>query len=270
MENITGLTKIEVEQRKLAGECSQSPPQITKSTKMIIKENIFTLFNFLNFVIAILLFWAGAYSNMLFIGIIILNIVIGIVQELKAKKLVDQLSILNRPSVHVIRDGEEQAIHMEDVVKDDIMILKSGDQICNDARIIEGTLEMNESLLTGESDVIIKRKENLLLSGSFVISGKALAKVVHAGNDNYATKLINEVKAEKKIHSELLDSMKKVTHFTSFLIAPLGILLFIEAIVLRNLSYQSAIVTSAAALLGMLPKGLVLLISVSLATGVFV
>lgn len=268
MENIKGLTKIEVEQRKLAGEGSQSPPQITQSTKMIIKENIFTLFNFLNFLIAILLFCAKAYSNMLFIGIILLNIVIGIAQELKAKKLVDQLSILNRPSVHVIRDGKEQTINMEDVVKDDIMILKSGDQICNDARILEGTLEMNESLLTGESDAIIKKKENLLLSGSFVISGKALAKVVHAGNDNYATKLINEVKAEKKIHSELLDSMKKVTHFTSFLIVPLGILLFIEAMILRNLSYQSAIVTSAAALLGMLPKGLVLLISVSLATGV--
>lgn len=250
MENITGLTKI------------------TKSTKTIIKENIFTLFNFLNFVIAILLFLAGAYSNMLFIGIILLNIIIGIAQELKAKKLVDQLSILNRPSIHVIRDGKEQTIPVEDVVKDDIMILKSGDQICNDARIIEGTLEMNESLLTGESDAIIKKKENILLSGSFVISGKALAKVVHAGSDNYATKLINEVKAEKKIHSELLDSMKKVTHFTSFLIAPLGILLFIEAMILRNLSYQSAIVTSAAALLGMLPKGLVLLISVSLATGV--
>ena len=180
MEKFTGLTKIEVEQRKAAGQGSQAPPQITKSTASIIKGNICTLFNFLNFVIAILLFIAGAYSNMLFIAIIILNIVIGIFQELKAKKLVDELSILNRPSVHVIREGKE----------------------------------------------------------------------------------------EKQIHSELLDSMKKVTHFTSFLIIPLGVLLFLEAAVLRNLTFSNSIVSSAAALLGMLPKGLVLLISVSLATGV--
>ena len=268
MEKFTGLTKIEVEQRKAAGQGSQAPPQITKSTASIIKGNICTLFNLLNFVIAILLFIAGAYSNMLFIAIIILNIVIGIFQELKAKKLVDELSILNRPSVHVIREGKEESIGMEDVVKDDIIILKSGDQICNDSKVIEGTLEMNESLLTGESDVIIKKKGSMLLSGSSVISGKALAKVVHAGNDNYATKLVSEVKEEKQIHSELLDSMKKVTHFTSFLIIPLGVLLFMEATFLRNLTFPNAIVSSAAALLGMLPKGLVLLISVSLATGV--
>lgn len=268
MEKFTGLTKIEVEQRKAAGQGSQAPPQITKSTASIIKGNICTLFNLLNFVIAILLFIAGAYSNMLFIGIIILNIVIGIFQELKAKKLVDELSILNRPFVHVIREGKEESIGMEDVVKDDIIVLKSGDQICNDSKVIEGTLEMNESLLTGESDAIVKKKGSMLLSGSSVISGKALAKVVHAGNDNYATKLVNEVKEEKQIHSELLDSMKKVTHFTSFLIIPLGVLLFLEAAVLRNLTFSNSIVSSAAALLGMLPKGLVLLISVSLATGV--
>ena len=268
MEKFIGLTKIEVEQRKAAGQGSQAPPQITKSTVSIIKGNICTLFNLLNFIIAILLFAAGAYSNMLFIGIIILNIVIGIFQELKAKKLVDELSILNRPSVHVIREGKEESIGMEDIVKDDIIVLKSGDQICNDSKVIEGTLEMNESLLTGESDAIVKKKGSMLLSGSSVISGKALAKVVHAGNDNYATKLVNEVKEEKQIHSELLDSMKKVTQFTSFLIIPLGVLLFLEAAVLRNLTFSNSIVSSAAALLGMLPKGLVLLISVSLATGV--
>ena len=268
MEKFNGLTKIEVEQRKAAGQGSQALPQITKSTVSIIKGNICTLFNLLNFIIAILLFAAGAYSNMLFIGIIILNIVIGIFQELKAKKLVDELSILNRPSVHVIREGKEESIGMEDVVKDDIIALKSGDQICNDSKVIEGTLEMNESLLTGESDAIVKKKGSMLLSGSSVISGKALAKVVHAGNDNYATKLVNEVKEEKQIHSELLDSMKKVTHFTSFMIIPLGVLLFLEAAVLRNLTFSNSIVSSVAALLGMLPKGLVLLISVSLATGV--
>lgn len=148
------------------------------------------------------------------------------------------------------------------------MILESGDQICSDAEIVEGSLEVNESLLTGESDAVVKEKGSGLLSGSFVISGKAYARVTHVGNENYAAKLAAEVKKEKRVHSELLGSMRKVTHFTSFLIVPLGILLFLEAYLLRQASVEEAVVSSAAGLLGMLPKGLVLLISVSLAAGV--
>lgn len=148
------------------------------------------------------------------------------------------------------------------------MLLESGDQICSDAEIVEGSLEVNESLLTGESDAVVKEKGSGLLSGSFVISGKAYARVTHVGNENYAAKLAAEVKKEKRVHSELLGSMRKVTHFTSFLIVPLGILLFLEAFLLRQASVEEAVVSSAAGLLGMLPKGLVLLISVSLAAGV--
>lgn len=148
------------------------------------------------------------------------------------------------------------------------MLLESGDQICSDAEIVEGSLEVNESLLTGESDAVVKEKGSGLLSGSFVISGKAYARVTHVGNENYAAKLAAEVKKEKRVHSELLGSMRKVTHFTSFLIVPLGILLFLEAYLLRQASVEEAVVSSAAGLLGMLPKGLVLLISVSLAAGV--
>lgn len=192
----------------------------------------------------------------------------GAPQELKAKKLVDELSILNRPSVRVRRNEKEVSIALEEIVKDDLMILSGGDQIVNDGVIAAGELEVNESLLTGESDAIIKNVNDALFSGSFVISGKALARVTHVGNENYAAKLANEVRREKKVQSELLGSMKKVTRFTSFLIIPLGILLFLEAFFLRQAPADTAVVSSAAALLGMLPKGLVLLISVSLAAGV--
>lgn len=200
-----------------------------------------TLFNFLNFLIAALLFYAGAYSNMLFIAIIILNIIIGIAQELKAKKLVDELSILNRPTVRVRREGKETGIAPEEVVKDDLLVLESGSQICNDAEVVSGQIEVNESLLTGESDAVAKEAGDELYSGSFVMAGRAYARVIHVREENYASRLVNEVRKEKKVDSELL---------------------------VRNTPANEAIVSSAAALLGMLPKGLVLLISVSLAAGV--
>ena len=180
----------------------------------------------------------------------------------------DELSILNRPSVRIRRDGQDRKADLGELVRGDLMLLESGDQICSDAEIVEGSLEVNESLLTGESDAVVKKKGSGLLSGSFVISGKAYARVTHVGNENYAAKLAAEVKKEKRVHSELLGSMRKVTHFTSFLIVPLGILLFLEAYLLRQASVEEAVVSSAAGLLGMLPKGLVLLISVSLAAGV--
>ncbi len=267
-KQISGLTTEEVMERKSRGDGGVSPVSITKTKGQIYKENILTLFNLLNFIIAILLLIAGAYSNMFFIVIILMNIVIGVSQELKAKKMVDELSILNRPHVTVLRDGNEVLLETEEIVIDDIMVLESGRQICNDAVVLSGNMEVNESLLTGESDAVIKEEGDQLLSGSSVISGKCYAKVVHVGSDNYATKLADEVKQDKKIDSELLGTMRRVTRFTSFMIIPLGILLFLEATYLRDNVYNEAIVSSAAALLGMLPKGLVLLISVSLASGV--
>lgn len=241
---------------------------MTKSKTQIILGNTFTLFNLLNFMIALLLLSVKAYSNMMFIGIIIINILIGIGQELKAKKLVDELSILNRPHVVIRKDGKDCSVEMDQVAVGDLMVLKSGDQICNDGVIESGALEVNESLLTGESDGIIKEKGGSLYSGSFVISGKALAKVIHTGNENYASKLAMEVKKEKTVHSELIDSIRKVTRCTSFLILPLGVLLLCQAFILRNTPVNGAVVSVSAALLGMLPKGLVLLISVSLAAGI--
>ncbi len=267
-ENLTGLSRQEVEERHQRGEGQSQAESITKSRGRIVRENVLTLFNGLNFLIAGLLFAVGAYSNMLFIAIIILNILIGIAQEFKAKKLVDELSVLNRPKVFVRREGEDVQVDLEEIVKDDLILLESGRQICNDSVVVSGNFEMNESLLTGESDGVVKEPGDQLYSGSFVITGKGMAKVTHVGNENYATGLVNQVKKEKKVQSELLGSMRKVTRFTSLLIVPLGILLFLEAFFLRNGTAQEAVVSSAAGLLGMLPKGLVLLISVSLAAGV--
>lgn len=265
---VTGLTKEEVAIRKEQGYINTTLHTITKTKKQILSENIFTLFNLLNVSIALALAYVGAWSNLLFIFIILMNVAIGIAQELHAKKLVDELSLLMVPTVHVMRDNALATIHVDDLVMDDIMVLDSGMQICCDAVLVDGEVEVNESLLTGESDPIHKSYGDSVLSGSSVISGKCSAKVIHVGNDNYTAKLTNEVKKVKKIHSELLDSMRKVTKVTSIMILPLGVLLFVEAFFLRDGSLYDSVVGSAAGLLGMLPKGLVLLISVSLAAGV--
>lgn len=268
MQEIQGLTSAEAAARMADGRGGAVPPAITKTRGQIVRENVCTLFNLLNFTIAVMLFCVHAYSNMAFIAIIILNIVLGIAQELKAKKLVDELSILNRPRAVILRDGKQTEMPAEAVVLDDVMVLESGRQICNDSVVISGTVEVNESLLTGESDAIVKHAGDTLLSGSSVISGKCYARVTHVGSKNYAAALTAEVKQEKKTASELLGSMRKVTGFTSWLIVPLGVALLAEALLLRGAPVQDAVVSSAAALLGMLPKGLVLLISVSLAMGV--
>ena len=267
-EYLAGLSEEEAGQRRERGEGEKQTERITKSVPQIIKDNLFTLFNFLNFLIAALLFVVGAYSNMLFIAIIILNIIIGTAQELKAKKLVDELSILNRPVVRLIREGRERQAAQEEVVKGDLVVLESGSQICNDAVVVNGTIEVNESLLTGESDPVPKGEGGELYSGSFVMAGKAYARVTHVGEENYAAKLVSEVRKEKRVESELLGSMRRVTNFTSVCIIPLGVFLFLEAMLWRHTPVDEAVVSSAAALLGMLPKGLVLLISVSLAAGV--
>ena len=267
-EQISGLTAREVMERRENGESGIVQQSITKTKTQIFSKNIFTLFNLLNFTIAVMLFVVGAYSNMVFIAIIVMNIGIGIAQELKAKKLVDELSILNRPHIAVVREGEKFQVELDEIVKDDVMVLESGRQICNDAVVLSGMLEVNESLLTGESNAVVKKAGDELLSGSSVVSGKCYAKVAHVGSENYATKLVEEVKIERQTESELLGSMKKVTKLTSFLILPLGMLLFLEAMLLRNTALDESVIASAAALLGMLPKGLVLLISVSLTMGV--
>lgn len=265
---ILGLTEAEVLERKKRGQINIVEEKTVKSNWEIISGNVFTLFNLYNFLIAIALMSVGAYSNLAFMLIIILNICIGSFQEIHAKNMVAKLSVLTVSKVDVIRDGKEKSIGVDEVVLDDITILNMGNQISSDSVVIDGKIEVNESLLTGESDTIVKMPGDKLYSGSYVVSGKCYAKVEKVGKDNLAAEITLKSKKHKKVNSELLNSMRKVTRLTSFIIIPVGVLLFVQAFFFRDQVIKSSVVSTAAALLGMLPKGLVLLISISLATGV--
>ncbi len=223
LTSIYGLSNEQVEKKKEAGKQNIQTKTITKSIKQILKDNICTTFNLLNIMIAIALALVGAWSNMLFILIIILNTIIGIIQEIRAKKMVDELSLLTMPSAKVIRDGKIYEFPIEELVEEDVIQLESGHQICNDAIILTGKIEVNESLLTGEADPIVKSAGDHILSGSFVVSGKCRACIEHVGEDNYAVQMANEAKKMRPIQSELLASMRKVTRITGYLIPPLGI-----------------------------------------------
>lgn len=247
---------------------NKSKGMATKSTAEIIRDNVCTVFNLLNVIIAVALALVHAWSNLFFIFIIIVNTLIGIYQEIKAKKLVEKLSLLSMPVAHVLRDGRELEVHPDRVEKGDVLLLESGNVICADSKVLSGSAEINESVLTGESRPVLKRAGDDLLSGSSVISGKCRAEVIHTGEENYAAKLVSEVKKYKSANSELMSSMKKVTRITSFFIVPLGIIAFLEALLVRNMTIADAVISSSAGLLGMLPKGLVLLMSVGLAIGV--
>ena len=266
--SLDGLTAEQVKCRKEEGRQNILPEKVTKSTGQILKDNICTMFNLFNVLIAIALALIGAWSNMLFILIIALNTLIGIVQELHAKKLVDRLSILSMPTARVVRDGQAFEVPLQELVEEDVVELEAGKQVCSDSLILAGEVEVNESLLTGESDPVSKSPGDHLLSGSFIVSGKCWSCVDHVGSENYAAKIAGAAKKLRGVNSELLSSMRKVTRLTGFLIPPLGILLFLEAFFLRGDTINHAVITTEAGLLGMLPKGLVLLISISLAAGI--
>lgn len=265
---INGPTSEEVQKRIAEGKTNTSNTDNLKSNWQIVKDNVFTLFNLFNFLIAVALGCVQAYTNMIFILIIIINILIGIIQEIHGKNLVKQLSILTVAKTKVIRNGKEEEININELVLDDVVLLSQGDQIPSDAYVIDGEVEVNEALLTGESDTILKVKDAKLLSGSYVVSGKCYAKIEKVGDDNFANQIINATKKHKAVNSELLNSMKKVTNFTSFVIIPVGVILFVQAFVFREVNLQQSVIATAAALLGMLPKGFVLLTSISLETGV--
>ena len=268
MKELNGLTAEEVQKRVEEGKINSSNTNHLKSNWEIVRDNVCTLFNLFNAIIAIALACVHAYTNMIFILIIIVNVLIGIIQEIHGKNLVKKLSILTASKAKVIRDGKEQEIDISEIVLDDVILLKQGDQIPSDAYVIDGEVEVNESLLTGESDTILKDKDAKLLSGSYVVSGRCYAKIEKVGDDNFANQIINASKKHKQVNSELLNSMKKVTNFTSFVIIPAGVILFVQAFVFRENNLQQAVIATAAALLGMLPKGFVLLTSIALESGV--
>jgi cation-transporting ATPase E len=264
----TGLTAAEVAKKTQEGLHNDYETKTSKSTAAIIKDNLLTLFNFLNLLIGVFLFAVGAYSNMFYLAIIFVNITIGISQELHARNLVKKLSLVSPQTVRVIRDAQIHEISAKELVLEDVVILGAGDQIPADMTVLSGLGEVNEAMLTGEADLVVKEAGASLLSGSFIVSGEVTGTVLHVGAENYAAKLSNEAKVHKPIRSELLASIRSVSKFTSYVIVPLGVILFFQAFMMRDAGIKESVVVSAAALLGMLPKGLVLLISIALTTGV--
>lgn len=268
MGKTQGLTKEEVKQKIKEGKVNYNTDVKTKTIGQIIFTNFFTWFNFLNLAIAFIIFTVGSYKNMLFMGVVICNTVISTFQEIRSKRTVDKLSLLNEKKATVIRDGKIEEIDIHEIVLDDILKLKSGNQIVTDCKVVEGEVLVNESLITGESDAISKIKNSNLLSGSFVVSGSCYAKVIHVAKDNYAAKISSEAKYLKRVHSEIMFFINRIIKYISFAIVPVGILLFINQINLDGNTYQNAIVNVGAALIGMIPEGLVLLTSTVLALSV--
>lgn len=240
----------------------------TKTISQILRDNICTVFNLLNLMIAVALAAVGAWKNILFIFIIFINTVVGIVQEIKAKRQIERLTLLAQPTVTVLRGGAEETIRPEEIQKGDVLVLTAGSVIGTDCVLREGRLEVNESILTGESEPVVKKAGDRLLSGSSVIAGRCLAEAACGVDACFTAQMVDEVKKTGGSRSELLASMKKVTKFTGFLIVPLGVLLFVQAFFFRGVPLGAAVVATSAGLLGMLPKGLVLLISIGLAVGV--
>ncbi len=249
MEKIQGLSNKEVEEQIQKGNVNTLPKDNLKSNWKIIADNVFTLFNLYNLIIAIALICVKAYTNVFFFAIITVNVLIGIIQEIHGKNLVKKLSILNTSKATVIRNGKEKKIEVEEIVLGDTIVLAQGDQIPSDARIISGEIEVNEALLTGESDIILKSEKDTLLSGSYVVSGRCYAKIEKVGENNFANKIISSAKKQKANNSELINSMKKVTRFTSFVIIPFGIILFIQAYITRQTDITQSVIATAAALL---------------------
>ena len=267
MENNTlrGLTSQEAAQRIARGECNGSFSVRTRSIPRILYDNIFTLFNLVNALLALLVALTGSYRNMLFMGVVICNVAIGIVQEIRSKLAIDRLTLISDPKARLLRDGKEITVNISDVVKDDILLLSSGCQLCADAVLCEGSCEADESLLTGESDPVHKNIGDTLLSGSFIVSGTGKARASAVGAESYANRLTKDVKYEKKPHSDMMQSINKIISFVSVCIVPFALVLFFKAIFVTGQELSLGIVSTVAALIGMIPEGLVLLTSLALA-----
>lgn len=263
-----GLSDNEVAQRQHDNLVNYDTSVPTKSIKRILFENFFTLFNFLNLFFGIAVFLVGSYKNMLFLAIVLINTAISTLQEIHSKRVVDKLSIMSGNKTKVIRNGIKQEIAINDLVLDDIIELSTGNQIATDSIILSGNVQVNESFITGEPNSIYKRVDDIILSGSYVVSGKCIAKVEHIGEDNYVAKISSGAKYVKKVNSEIMSSLNKIIRFLTFSIIPIGIALFYSQLHLQGATMHDAVVKTVAAVIGMIPEGLVLLTSTVLAVSV--
>lgn len=264
--NITGLTDEEVRQRVEEGFTNRTDISTDKTTKEIVISNVFTYFNLIFLVITILLIMVGSFRNLTFLPIIIGNTVIGIVQEIRAKKTLEKMSLLNAPHADVIRNGSVKQISTEELVKDDVILLTAGKQICADAVVISGNIQVNESLLTGEADEVEKTEGSTLMSGSFVVSGECYARLEKVGNESYISRLSLEAKSMGgKEQSEMIRSINLIVKWVGIVIIPIGLILFWQSHFVNGESITKSVTSTVAAIIGMIPEGLYLLTTVALA-----
>ncbi len=262
----TGLTDEQVKSRIEAGLTNAYNTNTTKSYRQIFKDNLFTFFNILNMVFTVFIVMTGYIKELVFLLVVIGNLAIGIAQEIVTKKTLDKLSVVVAARVKVVRNGEEKEIGVAELVLDDVVQLMPGNQVCADGRVLEGMVEVNESLITGESDVIVKTVGDFLYSGSFIVSGNAYARVERVGMENYANKISYDAKVSKKRTSALRVSLNRILKIISLIIVPVGILLFLKQWLVVGLPIADNTVKTVGALIGMIPEGLILLTSVALAT----
>ncbi|WP_322200790.1 cation-translocating P-type ATPase [Acutalibacter intestini] len=263
-----GLSPQQVARRMAQGLHNGDSGIKSKTEGQIIRENVFTFFNLLNFALALAVILVGSPRSALFMGVIFSNIIIGSFQGIRAKHTIDKLSLISSPKATVMRASRQFTVQVEDVVLDDILLLSSGGQICADATVVAGECEVNESLLTGEADPILKRPGDPLLSGSFIVSGNCSAQVEHVGAESYANKIAGDAKYMKKRNSEIMNSIDFIVKIIGFAILPIGGLLFWKQFFVLGDTFQASVVSTAAAMVGMIPEGLVLLISLAFAVSV--
>ncbi len=262
-----GLSNDEVKVRVKKGLINTDVQIKTKTIWQIISGHTFTLFNLVILVLAVCVAMVNSFKNMTFAGVAVWNLIIGVFQEIKAKRIIDKLSLMSNPKARVIRDGEEQSIMLNEIVLDDIILLQNGNQIPADSVVCEGECQVNEGLLTGESEPVLKQQGDKLLSGSFLVSGHVYAKVVHVGMDNYVNKITSQAKYIKKPNSQMLNSINIIIKYISICLIPLGILLFIQQYDIAN-GFREAVIGTVAGIIGMIPSGLVLLTTIVMAVSV--
>ena len=265
METIKGLTHEEVEEKIKQGKSNKVKIKTNESIFKILRKNIFTYFNFIFLILTILLITSHSYRNLTFLGIIITNILIGIIQQIRSKITLDKLSLLDKNKYIVIRDGKEEEIDSDNLVEGDFIILEAGKQIPADAEVVSGKIYVNESLLTGEQNEIEKSINSNLMSGSFVISGRAVVKLTNVGDESFSAKIMKESKKIKETKSEMISAIDNIVKFAGIIIIPIGILLFIGSYGVNGCSYEESVNSMVSALLGMIPEGLYLLTTVALA-----
>ena len=265
MKKINGLTNREVEEKIALGKVNKINFETSESISTIIKKNIFTYFNVIFMILAILVAFAGAFRNLTFLIVVTINVLIGIFQQIRSKMVLDKLSLLDKCKYSIIRDNKETIVYSDELVEGDYVKLSSGNQVPADGVLVDGKLFVNESLLTGEQDEREKMVNSNLLSGSFVVSGNAIVKLTNVGDESYSSKIMKESKKIKENKTEMIKAIDRIVLVAGIVIIPIGLLLFGESYFVNKFSYSESVVRMVSALIGMIPEGLYLLTTVALA-----